>query len=135
VKTVLEFLKKNSPFYLATLKGDKEPNVRPMGLAFGCKGRIYFGCGTNKQVHRQIVDNPRVQLATTAPDGTWLRYTGSAYFDDDPDIFGAAAEAFPPIEKMYPKGSDKTIGFFHLKGGSALFCDVSGQILDTRELP
>ncbi|MDR2198772.1 MAG: pyridoxamine 5'-phosphate oxidase family protein [Deltaproteobacteria bacterium] len=130
---VLEFLQKNSPFYLATLK-DREPQVRPFGLAFGYHGKIYFGCGTQKQVYRQINDNPRVQLATTSPDGTWLRYTGFAQFDDDPDLYDSAVNFFPPLGKMYPKGSKNTIGFFHLKSGVALFCDASGAILETINL-
>ncbi|MDR2406086.1 MAG: pyridoxamine 5'-phosphate oxidase family protein [Deltaproteobacteria bacterium] len=130
---VLEFLNKNSPFYLASLH-DKEPNVRPMGLAFEYQGRIYFGCGTKKQVYRQIVENPSVQLATTAPDGTWLRYTGKATVDVDPHIFDAAVNAFPPVEKMYPRDSENTIGFFFLKNGVALFCDVAGTIHETINL-
>jgi uncharacterized pyridoxamine 5'-phosphate oxidase family protein len=36
---VLEFLQKNSPLYLATLK-DREPRIRPFGLAFGYHGKI-----------------------------------------------------------------------------------------------
>ncbi|MDR2338987.1 MAG: pyridoxamine 5'-phosphate oxidase family protein [Deltaproteobacteria bacterium] len=133
MKKVLEFLNKNSPFYLATLKGN-DPMVRPMGLAFGYHGKIFFGCGSKKQVCRQMTDNPRVQLATTGGDGTWLRYTGFATFDDDPDIYDAAAKAFPPVEKMYPRGSDTGIAFFHLKNGIALFCDVSGAVLETINL-
>jgi uncharacterized pyridoxamine 5'-phosphate oxidase family protein len=133
MKKVLEFLNKNSPFYFATLK-DREPNVRPMGLAFEYHGRIYFGCGTKKQVYRQIVDNPRVQLACTAPDGTWIRYTGLAFFDDDPDLFDAAVKVFPPVEKMYPKNSDSNIGFFFIKNGVVLYCDVAGSILETINL-
>jgi uncharacterized pyridoxamine 5'-phosphate oxidase family protein len=130
MKKVLEFLNKNSPFYLASLK-DREPQVRPFGLAFEYHGKIFFGCGTKKQVYRQITDNPRVQLATTSPDGTWLRYSGIATFDDDPDIFDAAVKVFPPIGQMYQKGSGDTIGFFYLKNGTALFCDVSGAISET----
>jgi uncharacterized pyridoxamine 5'-phosphate oxidase family protein len=133
MKRVLEFLAKNAPFYLATLKGG-EPAVRPMGLAFGFHGRIYFGCGAQKQVRRQIVDNPRVQLAATAPDGTWLRYSGLGVFDDDPDIYDAAVQAFPPLAKAYPKGSESNISFFFLKHGKALFCDGSGAVLETLEL-
>jgi uncharacterized pyridoxamine 5'-phosphate oxidase family protein len=133
MKKVLEFLNKNSPFYLATVK-DREPAVRPMGLAFGYHGKIYFGCGSNKQVYRQMTDNARVQIAVTAPGGTWLRYSGLAVFDDDPDLFDAAVKVFPPIEKMYPKGAENTIGFFYLKNGTALFCDVSGQVGETINL-
>jgi uncharacterized pyridoxamine 5'-phosphate oxidase family protein len=132
-KEVLEFLHAHSPFYLATLK-DRGPKVRPMGFAMEYHGKIYFGAGDHKQVYRQMVDNPLVEIATTGEGGNWLRLTGLAAFDDDPGLYAAAIQVFPPLKDFYPEGGPQKLAFFHLKDATALFMDAKGEITKTVKL-
>jgi uncharacterized pyridoxamine 5'-phosphate oxidase family protein len=129
-KEVLEFLSGNKPFYLATIK-DLAPKVRPLGFVMEYHGKIIFAVGDHKQVYRQMVDNPLVEMAATGKDGGWLRLTGLAVFSDDPDIFESAVKVFPPLGEMYPIGGPNKLAFFHLKDATALFCDVKGEVAKT----
>jgi uncharacterized pyridoxamine 5'-phosphate oxidase family protein len=130
---VFAFLSENKPFYLATLK-DRGPKLRPMGFAMEYHGKIYFAAGTYKQVYRQLVDNPLVEIAATGKDGNWLRFTGLAVTNDDPDLFESAVKIFPPLKEMYPEGGPNKLGFFYLKEATALFCNAKGDILKTVKL-
>ena len=47
---VCEFLGKAKTFYVLTTDGD-QPKGRPFGLFVPVDGRIYFGCGTFKNVY------------------------------------------------------------------------------------
>jgi uncharacterized pyridoxamine 5'-phosphate oxidase family protein len=130
---VYEFINANKPFYLATVK-DLGPKVRPMGFVMEYHGKIIFAVGAHKQVYRQMVDNPLVEIATTGKDGAWLRLTGLAVFDDDPDIFPCAVEVLPVLKDMYPDGGPNKLAFYHLKDASALIYDTKGDVQKTLKL-
>jgi uncharacterized pyridoxamine 5'-phosphate oxidase family protein len=126
---IYDFIKENSPFYLATIK-DKTPKLRPMGFVMELGGKIYFAAGSHKQVYRQMVDNPSVEIAVAAKDGSWLRLSGVAVFDDSPGIFEKATEHFPPLKEMYPPEGPK-LAIFYLKDASAAFANPKGEITKT----
>jgi uncharacterized pyridoxamine 5'-phosphate oxidase family protein/DNA-binding IscR family transcriptional regulator len=133
-KEVLEFIQASRPFYLATIK-DLGPKVRPLGFVMEYHGKIYFGVGTHKQVYRQMVDNPLVEIAATGKDGDWLRLTGLAVFDDDPDLFDSAVQSTPMLKEIYPPDGTKKLGFFHLKEATALFYDhIKDEVRKTVKL-
>ncbi|MDR2353984.1 MAG: pyridoxamine 5'-phosphate oxidase family protein [Deltaproteobacteria bacterium] len=126
---VLEFLKTNTPFYLATLK-DKTPKIRPLGLTFEYKGKIIFGVGSHKQVYKQLLENPLVEIATTNQAGNWLRLSGHVVFDENPDLFAETTKLFPQVASMYPQGGPK-LAFFYLKDATAQFCNTKGELYST----
>jgi uncharacterized pyridoxamine 5'-phosphate oxidase family protein len=129
---IYEFLKNNSPFYLATVK-DKNPKIRPMGFVMEHAGKIYFAAGSHKQVYRQMVANPAIEIAVAGPDGSWLRIAGVAVFDDTAGIFDKATEHFPPLKEMYPPDGPK-LALFYLKNAVAAFANPKGEITKTVNL-
>jgi uncharacterized pyridoxamine 5'-phosphate oxidase family protein len=126
---VFDFLKDNAPFYLASIKGNT-PKLRPLGLVLDTDGKIYFGVGDQKEVYRQIVDNPNVEIATTNKEGNWIRISGTVVFDENPALFEKAADSFPPLKEMYTSGGPK-LGIFYLKNATALFLGHKGEITKT----
>ena len=58
---IFEFLNSNLAFFLATADGD-EPRVRAMLLYKADESGIYFHTGPFKEVYRQIIENPNVQM-------------------------------------------------------------------------
>ena len=129
---VYDFLKDNGPFYLATVK-DKTPRLRPLGFVMDHGGKIYFAVGSQKEVYRQMVDNPAIEIAATAKDGSWLRLSGTAVFDDSEGLFEKAAEHFPPLRDMYPPGGPK-LPVFYLKGATAGIANPKGETVKTLSL-
>jgi len=58
---MFELMNKNPVFFLATVEGN-EPRVRGMMLYKADETGIYFHTGPFKDVHKQIIKNPNVQM-------------------------------------------------------------------------
>ena len=79
---IKEFLEQTKVFFMATVDGD-QPKLRPLGAFLEADGKLIFGVGDFKNVYRQMLANPLVEIVACKPDGHWLRYTGRAVFETD----------------------------------------------------
>jgi pyridoxamine 5'-phosphate oxidase len=80
---VFDFVKKNSVCTLATVDGD-QPCVRGFFTVFFDDDQIYFTTGAPKNVYRQLVKNPKVELCYLTPGfGIMLRIAGTIEIVDD----------------------------------------------------
>ena len=61
LERVVDFLKQANTYYLATVEGD-QPRVRPFGTAHVYDGRLYIRTGKVKEVSRQMLANPKVEI-------------------------------------------------------------------------
>ena len=68
VSKVNDFLSEAGVFFLATADGD-QPKVRPLGAHMEMDGKVLFGVGDFKEVYRQLVANPKVEIACAKPAG------------------------------------------------------------------
>lgn len=124
--TVTEFLNEAKIFYMATRDGD-QPKVRPLGLHLAVDGKVLFGVGEFKEVYRQLIANPQVEIAATRlPDMHWMRYTGRAVFETDPRYAALALEAMPNLKKVYTDEPGKRLMMFHLEDASAVVIPMMG---------
>ncbi|OAV72771.1 hypothetical protein Barb6_00843 [Bacteroidales bacterium Barb6] len=78
-KTV-ELLKKSKVFFLATNEGNL-PKVRPFGAVAEINGKVYLSTANNKECFKQIIANPKVQIAAMLDDWKWLRISGTLKLD------------------------------------------------------
>ena len=76
------FLNETGVFFLATVDGN-QPKLRPLGAHIEVDGKIIFGVGDFKNVYKQMVANPLVEIVACKADGHWMRYTGKAVFETD----------------------------------------------------
>lgn len=82
-KDVLDFVKKNPVCTLATIDND-QPRVRAFFTVFLDDDLIYFTTGSPKEVYKQLVKNPQIELCYLTPGlGTMLRIAGAVEFVDD----------------------------------------------------
>jgi len=61
MKIVLDFLKKASIYYLATVEGD-QPRVRPFGTINEFEGKLYIQTGKVKPTSKQLMVNPKAEI-------------------------------------------------------------------------
>ncbi|MCR5648723.1 MAG: pyridoxamine 5'-phosphate oxidase family protein [Oscillospiraceae bacterium] len=116
IEKVVEFLDKAKTFYFLTTDGD-QPRGRPFGFKIVYNGKLYFGCGTFKNVFKQLVANPRVEvLAVNGMD--FMRYDGKAVVVKDEGLLAAVREANANLMGMYDKNGWE-MGLFYLEGGHA----------------
>lgn len=116
VEKVFSFLDKAKTFYFLTTDGD-QPKGRPFGLHMLVDGRIIFGCGTFKNVYKQLTTNPKVEVLAFA-DGEFLRYDGIATVVKDDTLMVKVREIMPQVVDIYEKNNWE-MAFFYLDNGHA----------------
>ena len=118
MQEVYEFLKKCGTYYLAT-EEDGQPRVRPFGTIDLFDGRLTIQTGKVKEVSRQMLRNPRVELC--AFDGErWLRLAATAVEEPRLEAQKHMLDAYPSVQSMYQPGDGNT-QIFALEGVTATF--------------
>ena len=105
---VSAFLDKAQVFYFLTTDGD-QPKGRPFGFHMLVDDVLYFGCGTFKNVFRQLTANPREVVRDDA-------------------LLAKVRQAMPQIMELYDKNGWE-MGLFFLENGHA---EIRGM-LDLKE--
>ena len=122
---VNDFLSEAKVFYLATVDGD-QPKVRPLGVHLEMDGKLMFGVGDHKDVYKQMLANPKVEIACAKPDGHWLRYTGRVVFETDPKYVEMSLEAMPMLRDIYNDETGYKLVMFHLEDATAVDIPMMG---------
>ncbi|MBR6209006.1 MAG: pyridoxamine 5'-phosphate oxidase family protein [Oscillospiraceae bacterium] len=113
---VSKYLDEAKVFYFLTTDGD-QPKGRPFGFHMLVDDTLYFGCGTFKNVWRQLTANPRVEILAVN-GGEFLRYDGSAKIVKDEALLARVREIMPEIMALYDKNGWE-MGLFFLENGHA----------------
>lgn len=71
----VELLRKSGIFYLATNNGD-QPKVRPFGAVAEINGKLYIATTNNKNCFKQMIANPKVEIAGMINNEDWVRVCG-----------------------------------------------------------
>jgi uncharacterized pyridoxamine 5'-phosphate oxidase family protein len=108
MSTAYEFLKANQVFHLATVDGERA-RVRPFGFVMKRNDALYFCTNNTKDVYKQMVKCPNVEMSAMGPDGKWLRLCGKAVFDNSRDAKAQAFAESAMLLQIYPKGADEEI--------------------------
>ncbi len=116
VAKVAEFLDKAKVFFFLTTDGE-QPKGRPFGFRLVYEDKLFFGCGTFKNVFKQLVANPKVEILAMAGN-EFMRYDGEAKVVKDDALLAKVREASPQIMAMYDKNGWE-MGLFYLENGHA----------------
>ncbi len=123
-----DFLNEAGIFYLATADDD-QPKVRPLGAHVEEDGKEYFTVGDFKEVYRQMVKNPRVEIVAFEPKTRrWLRYTGKVVFVDSPSVEEKIFQELPHLRQMYNDETGYKMKIFTLEDATAKILDMQGNV-------
>lgn len=86
-------------YYLATTEND-QPHVRPFDGAVVVDDKLYIGTVKTKNVFKQIVDNPKIEIFSME-SGT-VRFTAEAYAANDDNL---NEEIYLALGKDYSENS------------------------------
>lgn len=111
-----EFLDKAGVFYFLTSDAG-QPKGRPFGFHMLENDKVYFGCGTFKNVFHQIEANPKVEVLAMNGDD-FLRYDGTACIVKDENLLARVREIMPEIMALYDSNGWE-MGLFYLENGHA----------------
>ena len=126
-----DFLDQTGFFYLATVDGT-QPKLRPLGAHLEKDGHVYFGIGSHKNVYRQILNNPLVEIVAYT-NGQWLRYTGKVVFVDDSEVSEFFLSQHPELRKIYNAQTGNKLKPFYLENSTALLIDMRGNTVEITE--
>jgi uncharacterized pyridoxamine 5'-phosphate oxidase family protein len=106
---ILEFMKKNETYYLATVDENGDPQVRAFGTFSMIDGKFYIETGRTKKVAKEIANHPRIAICDFATDGSqWLRIEADAYDTNDPELEQKVLDEYPDLQGMYKAGDGNT---------------------------
>ena len=126
VSKVNEFLDKAGTFMFLTTDGD-QPKGRPFGFRMVVDDKLYFGCGTFKNVFKQLSANPKVEVLAMAGE-EFMRYDGIVKIVKDDALIAKVRETMPQIMEVYDNNGWE-MGLFYLENGHA---EIRG-IFDLKE--
>lgn len=114
IEKVNQFLDEAKTFYFLTIDGVK-PKDRPFGFHMLVENKLYFGCGTFKNVFNQLSQNPFVEVLAVR-NGEFMRYDGKVKIVNDNKLLEKVRTAIPEIIKLYDKNGWE-MGLFYLENG------------------
>jgi uncharacterized pyridoxamine 5'-phosphate oxidase family protein len=82
LERVYSFLRDVGHTFVCTVEGDA-PKSRPLNSVCVIDGRLGFMVGDKKDVYRQLVANPKVELVSMDRRTEWLRIEGEAHLAED----------------------------------------------------
>jgi uncharacterized pyridoxamine 5'-phosphate oxidase family protein len=115
---VVKFLQDAKVFYISTVEGD-QPRVRPFGVALNIDGKVSICTGAYKNVYRQILANPKIEISAMTADNRWIRVSGTLINitnEENQQKFFAAA---PGLDKLYAGDKRKDFTILSITKGIA----------------
>jgi len=120
MKEVHDFLRTCGVYYLATVEND-QPRVRPFGTAVIFEQKLYIQTGRKKNVARQMLTNPKVEICAYDPGkGVWLRIEAKVVADERLEAKQYVLDQYPQLKSMYKADDDNTL-VLYLKDATATF--------------
>lgn len=100
---IVEELKNTGVFYVATVDA-VQPRVRPFSAVEDIGGKICLCTNNTKDVYKQMIANPKVEISGMNKDGTWIRVSGKVVRIDDDKVRAEMLEKEPSLKNMYHVG-------------------------------
>lgn len=115
-----QFLLDCKTFYLATTEDD-QPHVRPFGAVMEWDGKTYICTNNKKDVYKQILQNPKVEISAMNSAGKWIRLCGKIAPDPRREAKEAMLEAFPSLNTMYNIDDDIFEVLYFIEGTASIY--------------
>jgi len=118
---IVQFLNENALQYFATVGLDGKPKVRPFQFMFEKEGKLWFCTGNDKEVYKEMSNNPYIESCSCTPDYKWLRLSGKAVFSEDTAIKEEIVEKAPLVKMVYKSADNPVFEIFYLEEAKGTF--------------
>ena len=126
MEKVVEFLQKNSVQYLATVGRDGKAKCRPFMFCFEQDGKLWFCTNNTKDVYKDMLANPEVEVSVSSPEYAWIRLHGKAVFEDNKSVKEGCMNN-PIVKGQYQTADNPIFEVFYLENPHGLIADFSGN--------
>jgi uncharacterized pyridoxamine 5'-phosphate oxidase family protein len=118
-ENILSFLNAHPIFFLAT-SVENQPRVRVMRLYRADRNGIIFNTSSAKSLHRQLQDNPFVELCFyDHEEGVQVRIRGKALPVDDPRVRNEMAQTAPALAPVIHAQVPDRLAIYRISQGTA----------------
>ncbi|MDR0486411.1 MAG: pyridoxamine 5'-phosphate oxidase family protein [Elusimicrobiota bacterium] len=125
-KKIVDFVKECGIFYIATSERGNA-RVRPFTFIEEIDGKIYFATGTEKEVYKQLKNNPYFEICAALKDGSkWIRARACASFDDLLSVKQKVFEIMPDLIEIYGSPASPKFTVFYAKSIEASIFSIAG---------
>ena len=123
---VVKFLNENPVQYLGTVGRDGKAKCRPFMFAGEMDGKLWFCTNNQKDVYKDMLANPEVEVSVSSKDYAWIRLNGKVVFEDNKEAKEMCI-ANPIVKGQYQTADNPIFEVFYLENASAVIADFSGQ--------
>jgi len=128
---ILEFINSNPACHLATAEAGGQPHVRGMLMYRADDKGILFHTGDFKDLCKQVMNNPKVELCFFDPKtNTQVRITGAAQSVEDLGLKEEIVKARPFLKSWVEKSGYEMLKVFRITG-----CRATVWTFDTNFAP
>ena len=123
---VVEFLQKNPVQYLATVGRDGKAKCRPFMFCFEQDGKLWFCTNNTKDVYKDMLANPEVEVSVSSPEYAWIRLHGKAVFENNMSVKEGCMNN-PIVKGQYQTADNPIFEVFYLANPHGVIADFSGN--------
>lgn len=123
---VVEFLNANPVQYLATVGRDGKAKCRPFKFAGELDDKMWFCTNNQKEVYKDMQENPYVELSVSSPKYAWIRLHGKAVFENNMAVKKMCFQN-PIVKSQYGEATNPIFAVFYLEDAHGLIADFSGN--------
>ncbi len=120
-KEIFDFLNANPVFHLATVEGNK-PRVRGMLMYWADEKGIIFHTGKMKDLHKQLTENPNVELSFNngnIENLIQIRVSGTVELVEDIELKKEIVQKREFLKPFVEKAGYGPLAVYRLKNGTA----------------
>lgn len=121
VEEIIEFLAQSPAFYMATVEKNGQPRVRPFSFVMEWKGKLTFVTATNKDIYKQLAQNPRLEICSLSPAGDWMRLHGTVKFTAETQARRKVLELMPELKALYQEDDPRMVCFYIARGQAEVY--------------
>lgn len=123
---VVTFLQENPVQYLATVGRDGKAKCRPFMFALEKDGKLWFCTNNQKEVYKDMQENPYVEISVSSPEYAWIRLSGKAVFENNMEVKQGCMES-PIVKSQYDTADNPIFEVFYLEDAHGVIADFSGE--------
>ncbi|MGI6104603.1 MAG: pyridoxamine 5'-phosphate oxidase family protein [Raoultibacter sp.] len=123
---VVTFLQDNPVQYLATVGRDGKAKCRPFMFCTEADGKLWFCTNSQKDVFKDLQENPHLEVSIASPEFAWIRISGKAHFENNMAVKQVCMEN-PTVKAQYETADNPIFEVFYLEQAHAVIADFSGN--------
>ena len=89
-------------------------------------GKLWFCTNNQKEVYKDMQENPYVEISVSSPEYAWIRLSGKVVFENNMEVKQGCMEN-PIVKSQYDTADNPIFEVFYLEDAHGVIADFSGE--------